>query len=490
MMKAWLGAAWLGVAACTGGATGPTTGGAKVEAKADAKAAVKPGDVVVDAKVEAKPDAAAPGEDWLVWWFAGGKWTTRWLRVEGERATLVGEKEALVIGDGSRLWQVERADGRVQSMGCECMEDEKAEGCVNRGHMPTLGLRARPLLGGDAVTIVEASTATEFGDDFTNGLTIVGGVQGTVWAQSSQNGYYCGAHGSYGSSEAVFDVAAGKGADRPFGDWWRRLPESMRRAAAEEIRTAVVECDAGDGPVTVEQIMNEQMGLHRVGLRLDKGAPALSLEFSVDLPYVCSPDYLATGSATSGLIPEAAPLGIAGPLPAAVMAELAKIGESHALGFSKLTLAEADRQARVAAFAGVTAAPWPKEEVSDDDGALDPARAQLDAGRSLTRSGDLAKAIAAFDAAIKIDDKLGSAWSGRCYAKLRAADHVGARADCQAALGLDPKPVFQAAVWFNLGLIAEATDKRDEALAAYKKSLALRDTKQAKAAITALEARK
>jgi tetratricopeptide (TPR) repeat protein len=138
----------------------------------------------------------------------------------------------------------------------------------------------------------------------------------------------------------------------------------------------------------------------------------------------------------------------------------------------------------------VTEAPWPEEEASDGDDAPDPARARVEEGRALTRSGDHAKAIAAFDAAIVIDDKLPSAWAGRCYAKLLAGDHAAARVDCEKALGLDSKPAYQAAVWFNLGMIGEATGKRDAAIEAYKKSQALRDTKQARAALAALAAKK
>jgi tetratricopeptide (TPR) repeat protein len=467
--------------ACGGGA-GPAAGGpAKTGAVGDAKAAG-------DAKavgVAAAP--AGPGEDWLVWWQRGGGWTTRWLRVEGERAEVAGERAALVVGDGARLWQVERADGWVRVQSCECIDEPRSPECRDRGRMRSLGLRARPLGGGDDVAVVEASTSPEAGDGIWHGLTIIGGTQARLWVESSDSGYFCGAHGLAESRLSVFDVAAGKAAEDPPDGWWKRLPEPLRRGAAEEVRKGLAECD-GEDASALEAVMNEEMRLERFALALDAGAPRVGWTFAASVPYVCSPDYAAHGEARSGMIPEAAPLGLVEP-PAAVRAALREIGDAASLGLSRLALDGPARGAMLAAFTAVPEASWPREEASDEGDPGDAARARVDEGRGLSRRGDFPAAIAAFDAAIAADARLAVAWSGRGYARLRAGDLAQARTDLEKALTLDERPAFQAAVWFNLGQLAETAGKPDEARAAYRKSQALRATKQVEAALAALDAK-
>jgi tetratricopeptide (TPR) repeat protein len=340
------------------------------------------------------------------------------------------------------------------------------------------------------VKIQAAATETQYGEGFSKGLSIIGGVQGKLLIEHSINGYVCGAHGTYASRVELFDVSVGQRTEQPFKDWWKRLPEEMRRGAAEEIVEEAKECDAIE-PKTVASLLSDDgdMTLERVGLALTDGAPTISWGFAGSLPYVCSPDYSAGGGASSGLIPEAAPLGLDVKPPAAVTAELAKIKTSDALGLSRVTLAESERPATVAAFSAITEEPWPKEEFEDsDDAPPSPGFEQVEEGRKHTRAGDLDEAIAAFDKAIALDAKLAQAFSGRGYAKLRKGDHEGAKKDCEKALALDDAANFQAAVWFNLGLIAEAQGKRDEARAAYVKSKGLRDTKQVQAALAALDA--
>lgn len=494
MTRSWLVLGLLCVA-CPAGPGGAAKSDGKVDAKTDAKV-----DAKVDAKADAKTDTkgvgeapppAVTGDDWLVWWFKGDAWTTRWLRVEGDQATVVGEKKALVVGDGARLWQVERADKRVKLVNCECEREPGSEFCDAGSFMPSMGLRARPLGGLEAVAIKEAATGTEYADDVEYGLSIVGGAQARLVVQSSTSGYLCGAHGLVESWQQVFDVGQGKRVDEPFKDWWKQLPEEVRREGAKEIHGPLTECDVNDEAPTVDEVMNGVMALSDVFVRLAGGEPTIEWMFSADLPYVCSPDYGAHGGGTTGLIPQAAPLGLAGPLPEPVLKDIKPIGDAQAFGFSKLTLGAAERQAATAEFAGIAEAPWPKETVSNaDEAAPAPGLAKLAEGRTLSRAGDLAKAIAAFDEAIKLDAGLAAAWSERGYARLRAGEFAAAKKDCEKALGLEAKPSFQAAAWFNLGLIAEGQKKPDEARAAYLKSQALRDTKQVKAALAALDAAK
>jgi hypothetical protein len=502
MQRAWGLAAVSMLCACPAGTAPGVTSGAQTaprteDVKGDAK-----GDAKADAKGDAKaPEVAAPtvpGDDWLVWWFRDGGWTTRWLRVEGEKVTTVGERKALVVGDAGRAFQVERADREVRYLPCICFEADPNDAelkelvdCSKPQKMPGLGLRARPLDGSPAFAVHEAPKEIEFGDDISHGLEIVGGVQGRLFVVSSSDGYFCGAHGLTESSQATFDVALGKGAEPPAERWWRGLPAEMRRGAAEEILTAVKECDVGDAEdTTIESIMNEEMALSFVSMRLAKGVPTIAWTFEVFLPYVCSPDYSAGGGAESGLIPEAAALGL-GTLPPAVAAAIVPIGEADRLGFSKLALVSPAREATVAAFLAAPETAWGPETVSDQDTpAANPAKDRLEEGRKLTIAKDYAKAIAAFDAALKLDPNAASGFSGRGYARLLAGDLAKAKADLDAALTRDARPEFQAAVYFNLGLLAEKKGDAAAAKAAYERSNSLRATKQAKAAIERLAAPK
>ena len=97
----------------------------------------------------------------------------------------------------------------------------------------------------------------------------------------------------------------------------------------------------------------------------------------------------------------------------------------------------------------------------------------VERGRTLTRAKDYAGAVAAFDAALGADPTRATAFSGRGYARMLAGDAKRAQVDFEAALGLDADPKFQAAVYFNLGLVAEAAKDAVAARRAFERSQAL-----------------
>jgi len=98
-----------------------------------------------------------------------------------------------------------------------------------------------------------------------------------------------------------------------------------------------------------------------------------------------------------------------------------------------------------------------------------------------------AEAIAAFDTAIRKDPNAARAWSGRGYAKLQAGQLDKAARDFDHALTLDTTANYRAAVWFNLGQIAQKKGQTKQARRAYKKSLKLKNSKAVKKALDALK---
>nr|AYM53090.1 tetratricopeptide TPR_2 repeat protein [Nannocystis exedens] len=146
---------------------------------------------------------------------------------------------------------------------------------------------------------------------------------------------------------------------------------------------------------------------------------------------------------------------------------------------------QGERDAALARFSATPEGPWPAATATLVS-TRTPAQERLEEGRRLTRAGDHAGAIAAFDAALELDGDLAAAFSGRGYARLLARDFAAARKDFEAALTMDAKPAFQAAVLFNLGQVAAKLADRTAARDAYTRSLELRPNKTVQAALTAL----
>ncbi|MBZ5710203.1 tetratricopeptide repeat protein [Nannocystis pusilla] len=483
MIRAWTGAWAVMIAGCTGGAPDLNPGSPTAPTKATPVAADVPTKVASGAPSPAGASAGA-GEDWLVWWFHDDTWRTRWLRVEGEAASVVGQREALIVGDAARLWQIERADTEVAVKSCQCAHDDLKR-CPDDGKVTMLGLRARELGGDATVTIHEARAEPLQGDDMEFGLQVVGGAQARLIVESSEGGYFCGAHGSYDVADTVFDVAAGRKLELP-ADWWKQLPEPIRRAAVQSIEKEYNGCQGAD--LSTDQLMNEYVRFAGAALALVRGAPTITWKLAAEVMYVCSSDYALTGTSTSGLVAEAAPLGLAGPLPAGLSAALTSIGDAESLGFSRLTLPDPERAARLAAFTAASERPWPALSTRARGAGGSAGQAKVDEGRKKTREKSYAEAIAAFDAALELDADLASAYAGRGYAHLLAGDRERARADFKTALRKSDEAKLQAAVWFNMGTLAVQENDTKAARTAFEKSQALRPSKQAEAALAGLAA--
>lgn len=460
---------------------------------ADAKPpAPKTEPVPTDAKAP-EPAPAAAGEDWLVWLSQDDEWVTRWIDAGASESTLVAERKALVLSDGSRLWRLERKDGDVGVLPCECMEEDPPPDCKPRARLVTPGLRAVELVGGAELIVRAPTTEDMVGDGIDTSLSIAGGVGSRLIYSWGESGYMCGAHGTIEGASAVFDLATGKPVDDPFSALGRGLPAETREPAATEIQERLKDCDGEDAP-SVRDLLDGQMGLADLRVGLVRGVPTITWHFTTDTYYACSPDYEAHGKATSGLVPAAAPLGLDGPLPGGVTHALARAGDATTVGWAKLSLQGPARAAALEAFRRAPEGAWPPTSASETPIAAGEAskevskqaRAKLDEGRRQTRAGDYAAAIATFDAAIGLDAKLARAWSERGYAKLLAGDLAGARADLEAALPLDEGAAFRAAIQYNLGQVAEKSGDPAAAKSAYEASLALRDNETVRKALAGL----
>jgi tetratricopeptide (TPR) repeat protein len=78
-----------------------------------------------------------------------------------------------------------------------------------------------------------------------------------------------------------------------------------------------------------------------------------------------------------------------------------------------------------------------------------------------------------------VDDQAGIGWGNRCYTHFQNGLLPYARAACQKALESDPVPKTSGAVYYNLGLIEEATGDVKAACQAFRDSLAFRPSVRA-----------
>ena len=107
--------------------------------------------------------------------------------------------------------------------------------------------------------------------------------------------------------------------------------------------------------------------------------------------------------------------------------------------------------------------------------------AAMQIGRAQTRAKAYTEAIAAFDQALVHQSNHPRALAERGYAKLLAKDLTGARADLELARQRTQDPARLGPIWFNVGLVAEASGNHEGALRAFALSNEMHPTKAAAA---------
>ncbi len=434
-----------------------------------------------------------PEREWLVWYGDGTKWETEWIGdVAGETKTLARRK-ALVHTSGPALFQIARRDVDAKIETCVCMDADMGppEDCQQTGTVAHPGLVAVDLKTSKARGLVNPSSDVVFGEIYGIQLEVTGGVDGRLFVRRMDSGYYCGVHQSVGGGDTLFDLGSPDDAEWPE----LKFPKSVREAAARwapdgSFPSMYKLFDECDGELSFDEfVAGADKYWDGVAMSLASGKPQVTWGFGADVYYVCSADYLSHGEANTGLIAEAAPLGLGGPLPEGLARGLTKLADKEVVGWGELKLG-ADREAMLAKFSAVDETPWPSPEakVTESKPTADPghAKAKLNEGRKKARAHDYAGAIAAFDAAIAADATMARAWGERCYARLLDGQFAGAKKDCDQALKLGDKPRFKASVHYNLGLIAEKQGKTAAAKKAYRASLDLRPNEEVQKAHDAL----
>lgn len=449
----------------------------------------------------ASPEAATPApspapaairEEWLVWFDTGSGVRTRWYTTTDAGTVATKERAALVVSDGEGLWHVRRADKAVDVFSCPCLEDEKDPMCERHGRVTTLGLEAIPADGGVPVPLESASTDTVYGEVDAMTLQVLGGVGPRLLVATSDAGFYCGAHGSYGGKTQLRDPSVAEPPKWPALD----LPDPLLREAVVQGDMLAQYQDCWDQPdVGIGTFMHEMLRIASVSVRLDRGLIKLLWQAEADGPYVCTGDYAFHGQVESTLLPQAGALGLAPPLSGGLKAALADVGTAKAVGWSKL---ERDGEARtegLAWFSGLDETPWPPSHVEQEPAPSDAAavppkggpKKLLETGRTLTRKKDYVGAVRVLSEAIAADPTAPRPYAARGYAHLLAGDVKAARADCEKVLTFDIDARFEASVHYNLGQVAEREEKPSLAKASYQRSLALREHATVRAALDRLK---
>lgn len=461
---------------------------AETPAAAESGKPAEPAKTAVAPEPEAKPAAAAeapvqpaetPGEDWLIWSQTDKGWVTRWIAVRGDDFTVVAERNAVILSDGTKLFRVERQDATRTVKSCDCvMESEEAEGCKTTGKVVEPGLRGFDLAGGDAIAIDPPSTEDLAGGDFDLSVELAGGVGSLLIFETYYSGYECGAHGNNSVDTVFYDLAKGPQERTVLEGVKKKLPESVRSAGVAALMADFKECDGDDATPARAAEELKLKGVHvSIG---DDGAPRLAWSFAVDVYYACSSDYLAHGTARTGLLPEASDLGLVGPLPAGVVKAMGAAAKKWTVGWSKLALTGEAREAALAAFRAAPEPAWPGPVVVADGAGVD---ALVKAGRALSNQKDYSAAIAKFSEAIAIDGAVAEAWSGRGFANLRNKTLDAAKVDLKRALEIGGDAIFEAQVQYNLGVVAEQQGDKASARMAFEKSLELRPHKSVEKAL-------
>lgn len=453
--------------------------------KGDVAEAPKSDVVAADTTEAAKVDAAEaakvdPNAAWLVWLNGPDGYATAWVTPgEGGFQVVAIRAEAAVVGDGT-LWGVQWQYTPFQEMSCEDF-DAESEGkkvkpklgpkkylpsVVARGLVGTHAGEQRPIFSknggysGDIPT--DGSKWVTIGEHWGRTIKLVGGSDDALWAIDCEGGYGCGAHGDNSCSFQAFGLSG-------------KEPALDRTAAAasrpEDLKA--IKNDLKDDP----EVADAEPELEAVSLTANGGDVQVEYRYVWGVPYSGSDGSWASYSASRAHTGPPAKALALGEVPAPVKAFLADKAMDLYVGWS--TVPVEGREALLTAFkdASTLGGPKPEDEVAADNGGAD---AKVAEGRKATKEKRYAEAIAAFDAAVALQAGHARAWSGRGYAKLLSGDAVGAKADFEHALTLDSDAKFQAAIYFNLGELAEQAKDKSGAISAYEKVIELAPSDAAK----------
>lgn len=416
--------------------------------------------------------------DVLVWTEGSTGARTTWLEVADGKATSVATREGRVQSDGKDVWVLEQRKVPITLLACEDLEGgDDAPPPAEDGEKATFDwptLSARSLLTGTSTSILGSADADPFyGEVWSEQVDVTGGAGGLVMVNHIHTGYGCGAHGYDDSGMFVYDLAA---AESVAPDSLIVQYERFKKAPVKELAQKARKEECVDNEDTLEEV------IFLDGLSLDahSGAVGGSATFihptGAEWNFACTLDQ-DKALDEADLAPRLRPS-------ASVKQALKTLSVTGTVGYSELSLGPELRAKALAAFMALPerVAPAPTRARPD-------AAPHIERGRKLTAAKKYEEAVTAFDAAIRKDPEAARAWSGRGYARLMAGQLELAARDFDHALTLDASADYRAAVFYNLGQVAEKQGQLQQARRAYAKSLEERPSKAVQKALDAVTAK-
>lgn len=430
--------------------------------------------------------ARAAGErDWILWNTtdgpAIGRWETRWFHLGERGPEILAKRAEPMASDGTRVWSLVTQRQAVPLRSCECDAGLEAPGCHETGTSTAWSLVAVDLIDGSETVVIPPESGF-IGADPAESLVLVGSAGAHVFASRTRGATGCGSDTKPLREFTTFDLAR-RARDRRFAA--DRLPIALVSDAAAALANRFTACETGFQKSSDE--VRRDMGLDGWSLRVqakaalrppegvrDGGHLRIRWTFSAEAEYLACREARLAVDLESGTMAEAGSLGLASPPPDVIDTALATGQEEGTIvGFAALAVPDrADRDKLIARFKSAPS----HVSVQASEAAIKRLTAELRAadGRERSRGGDQAGAIQAFGEALAFDPELASAWAGRGRAKLLAGDLAGAKADLEKAFLFIRDTDTQAAVWYDLGQVAERMGDRKQAREAYRSAAAIR----------------
>ena len=428
----------------------------------------------VDAGAAAGPvDTAAPvavtSDDLLVWTETAGARQTVWIHGDEVAAT---RAEAVTVAAG-KLWALGERWRILKEYPCK-EGDDGFEGDRTKTPrqvvVPTLVAKELGGAGEVAVNNGFSEAETDWDGDVTGASVQLEGAIGAKIFTSGGSGFYaCGAAHPYSDNDASVVDLVTKAAVAV------EAPDALKQKAAAALKAEGKANDCFEEGAVVEPVAPDTLVLAFADGKATASWLVLR-EAEATWMHVCDLEVKVAA-------PPDATLGF-GPFDARIEKVLATQKGAGTFGFA--TVPADRREALLELFRKEAPTFAAKPEVAEvPAAAIDgTAGALVNEGRKLTRAKDYAGAIAAFDAGLTKDPASAPGHSGRGYAKMLAGDAAGAKADFEKALTLETKDAgFQAAVWFNLGQLAEKGKDLAAAKAAYEKAIGFKPSEGATKAL-------
>lgn len=477
----------LALAALLLTACGKSTPPAEPAPAADTAASTSRPPAEADTMPPAPPHAAPPKAEvdpntYIVWWQTERGDVSSWVVADGEGVRIEASRPQVVVFADETLFGIETRYVPFSETNCEDFENGRK---TRSGKRWLPYLVARGLAGRDADQTRELTPPKSgyiadeppadgvyelVGEHWGRTLKFIGSWRDLLLVTDCEGSYGCGAHGDVNCTARATRL----GSDAPTID-----VEKVAKHV-DPLATELLKAWAGEDSELVPEF-------DHFAIKSKDGAVVIDYVYTASVPYAGSDGSWSSYSQSrtfTGPPVEALDLG---ELPVVVKKALQKAGVDGPFGWSIVKPSYLDAARRAFDDPSTLPGPAPADEVAPET--VETPATLVETGRKLTREKDYAGAITAFDKAIAAEPKNARAWSGRGFAKLGQDDFAGAKADFEQALTLEDAPKFQAAVYFNLGQIAEKQDDPAAATSHYEKANTLSPSDAAQKRLEALKKR-